>query len=80
MSTATKRDLIGRKIVAVDFKPFDDDMGSKAHAPVLTLDNGRQVTFVVEETDTGEYGTSIQITKAEEKKPAWVKQEAWDKL
>lgn len=59
---ATKRALIGHTIVGVDFGPFPDGRGGTAQQPHLTLDNGRQVWFTTEETDTGEYGTRIIIT------------------
>jgi hypothetical protein len=59
---ATKRHLVGRRIMAVDFRPFDDGRGGTAHNPVLTLDNGRRVTFTTEETEVGEYGTLISIS------------------
>lgn len=59
---ATRRALIGRKIVGVDFRPFDDGKGGTAHNPTLMLDNGRRVYFTTEETDMGEYGTLIGIT------------------
>jgi hypothetical protein len=57
------RDLVGRTIVAVDFGRWYD---GKRHEwitdPVLTLDNGREMGFVVLETDCGEYGVSIALT------------------
>lgn len=57
MSTiATARLLVGRKIVAVDLQPFDDDRGGIAHNPRITLDNGAVIFFVAEETDVGDYG------------------------
>jgi hypothetical protein len=61
---ATPKHLIGRKIVAVDLQPFDDRCGGTAHDPILTLDNGRKVWFVTEETDTGDYGVAICISAA----------------
>jgi len=52
--------LIGRTIVAVDMRPFDSRMDNKtAYDPLITLDNGAQLTFTTQETDTGEYGTAI---------------------
>lgn len=56
--------VIGRTIVAVRMNPFDDGKGGTAHAPVLELDNGAQLHFVTEETEMGEYGTSIAYRKA----------------
>lgn len=67
-----RRDLIGRKIVAVDLYPFDRNMqdgpvcysGPNRYAtnPVLTLDNGRRLSFVVQETDIGEYGVELCLS------------------
>lgn len=76
---ARKRDLVGRKIVAVDFRRFACDSRSCTcsgghgrsswHSnPVLTLDNGRRVWFVAEETEGSEYGTAVCITDKGEKK------------
>ena len=66
---ATKRDLTGRKIVAVDFRHFrgedttHEEMGPiRCTNPVLTLDNGRRVWFLVQETEIGEYGVAIHIS------------------
>lgn len=59
---ARRNHLIGRTIVAVDFGPFDNMRGGTAYAPRITLDNGRQLYFVSQETDTGDYGTKICIT------------------
>jgi hypothetical protein len=67
--SATKRDLVGRRIIDVDFRPFNRNMPGrknylgKTYDPVLTLDNGRSLFFVVDETDVGEYGITICITR-----------------
>ena len=66
---ATARDLVGRRITAVAFQPFPDGRGANATDPILTLDNGRRVWFVVQETDTGDYGVSIQISERPKKNP-----------
>lgn len=55
-------ELIGRKIVAVELNGFRDASGYHTR-PVLTLDNGRRVGFVVSETYSGdEYGVSICVS------------------
>ncbi len=59
---ATTKHLIGRTIIAVQMRPFRDGRGGTAHAPLVTLDDGRKVWFVTEETEIGEYGTLICIT------------------
>jgi hypothetical protein len=56
------RDLIGRKIVAVDLDGYRDPSGYHTR-PVLTLDNGRRLSFVVSETfDGDEYGVSLCLS------------------
>lgn len=65
---ATKRDLVGRKIVAINWQPFNPNLGdsnrpNRATDPILTLDNGRKLWFVVQETEVGEYGIEICITE-----------------
>lgn len=64
MSTARvrARDLVGRRIIAVEFRQFADGRGGRTSKPMLTLDNGRRVFFLTEETDVGEYGTRICMT------------------
>ena len=63
---ARKRDLIGRTITAVDFRPFGDGRGGRAYDPVFTLDNGQRVYFTVQETDVGEFGVRVDVPKKEE--------------
>jgi hypothetical protein len=68
---ARKRDLIGRRIVDVDWRRFprdpDDADSDMTTDPVLTLDNGVRLTFVVSETETGEYGVGIYAHKPDPK-------------
>jgi hypothetical protein len=59
---ATKKHLVGRTIVDVDPGPFSNGKGGTAHDPTLTLDDGRKVFFVVEETEVGKYGISLCIS------------------
>lgn len=67
---AKTRDLVGRTIKAVDWRPFKSyDPRGTAHNPILTLDNGRRVWFTTEETESGEYGTSICISPLPESHP-----------
>jgi hypothetical protein len=66
---ATKRHLIGRRIVAVDFrKQWDKDRRQWYTNPRITLDNGRTLFFVTQELDTGDYGTQIAVTEPLRKK------------
>lgn len=58
MTLATAKLLVGRTIVAFDRRPFDDGRGSLAYDPVLVLDNGAHVTFIVQETEAGTYGVA----------------------
>lgn len=73
---ATRQALIGRTITDVDFRPFAAGDGGensrnmgKAHNPRITLDNGRAMYFVTEETEVGEYGTQVCITKPVKPEP-----------
>jgi hypothetical protein len=67
--SARARDLIGRKIVAVDLgRQWDKERKVWFHQPRLTLDNGRRVWFMTEETETGDYGTKICISDAKARK------------
>lgn len=68
---ARKQDLIGRKIVDVDFRPFPhwDYPDKLCHNPVLILDNGRRVWFITQETGGSEYGTSICINGRDRRLP-----------
>lgn len=51
--------LVGRRIVRVANRTFDDGRGGIAHDPEIVLDDGTRLTFSVEETETGEYGVSV---------------------
>lgn len=66
--------IIGRTIVACDMRPFQANdptlKGTKetAHDPVITLDNGAKLYFQTEETEIGEYGTSVVYVPPRKKK------------
>jgi hypothetical protein len=62
MSSATKRDLLGRTIVGVDFGRFHDSAHGWRTDPVLILDNGRRIYCVVQETNGCGYGVALCIT------------------
>lgn len=64
---ATTKHLLGRRIVAVNFRPFKARPGerSMAHDPIITLDNGRKLFFIVEETEVGEYGICLCVTDSD---------------
>lgn len=55
--------LIGRRIVAVDMRPFKTGPRGHertCHDPCVTLDDGSVLTFAVEETEEGaSYGVDI---------------------
>lgn len=69
--SASARHLVGRRIVAVDMRSFKSGEGRGkrvCHDPVVTLDDGSVLSFVVEETDSGDcYGVSIVRTVAKAK-------------
>ena len=62
---AKKADRTGRRIVDVNFHRFptrpDKSNTKDGTDPILTLDNGRKIWFVTQETEDGEYGHSICI-------------------
>ena len=53
--TANSRLLVGRTITSVELRTRRTEQG-QIHDPVITLDNGARVFFVVQETDEMEYG------------------------
>lgn len=61
--------LIGRTIVGVEPHCFlTDNAGTNARNgwtsdPTLMLDDGTRVRFIVDETETGEYGLSPSIVR-----------------
>lgn len=62
------RDLVGRRIVAVRQNRWWCPSYQKwCTDPVLVLDNGTTLHFVVQETGSGEYGISITVTKPKAK-------------
>ena len=66
--------LIGLTIVAIDLRPFDANMDSstdrpRAFNPILTLSDGSRVTFLVQETEVGDYGVEIVRYVASRKRP-----------
>jgi hypothetical protein len=65
--SADKRQLsriVSRMITRIDLNPFDDGRGGKATNPIITLDDGAQIGFSVQETETGEYGIEINYFRA----------------
>lgn len=54
-----RKSLIGRTITDVQMNPFPDGHGGTAHDPRITLDDGRELMFVTQETDTGDYGVAL---------------------
>jgi hypothetical protein len=67
MANARRRDLVGRKIVGVEFNRKSDGRGGRMTDPVITLDNGRKLLFSVHESDVGEYGVTIILVDKESK-------------
>jgi hypothetical protein len=54
--------LIGRKILAVDWNVFLTGRSGHPRStdPVLFLDDGTSISFVVIETEIGEYGVEVR--------------------
>lgn len=55
------RELIGRTIVGVELREFDNGRRGKACNPMLRLDDGRVLFFIVQETEVGEYGIALEL-------------------
>jgi hypothetical protein len=58
------RQLIGRTIVGFEPNPFDGRAHAHeekrlAHDPVIKLDDGSDLLFITEETESGAYGVRI---------------------
>lgn len=64
-----ERRLIGRTISRVEWRVFDTENAGAARdsctsqQPILVLDDGTHVSFMTDETEVGEYGTSILVTR-----------------
>ena len=64
-AASTARAMVGRTIVDVDLHPFDPENAGQvdgdeyAYNPVVTLDDGTRLFFVVQESEIGEYGVKI---------------------
>jgi hypothetical protein len=56
------RYLVGRTIAAVELHPFETGRyraQGTSFAPVITLDDGTELRFLVQETEGSEYGVEI---------------------
>lgn len=69
MANAQKKDLVGRKITGfLNPRVWDTERQCWIHPdPRIILDNGRQLYFVTEETESLEYGVFTGITDKPEK-------------
>jgi hypothetical protein len=48
--------VVGRTITKVVLNRFSDGRGGYTYNPVFSLDNGTQIAFVVDETESTVYG------------------------
>lgn len=64
MPLATKRRVVGRKIVDVRLNRFSAGGGRGwSYDPVFVLDNGAEISFVVDEIESAsDYGVTPHIT------------------
>ena len=53
---------VGKKIQRFVLRPFWDNAGNKHYDPIIILENGTAIQFLVSETDIGEYGIEPLIT------------------
>ena len=58
------RELVGKTVVKFNPGRWTDAAGKIAHDPTITLSDGSELYFTVEETDGGEYGVWIGRKKA----------------
>lgn len=63
MKVTRAGELVGRMIVGVKLHPFPDGRGGTAYDPVLMLDDGRDLSFVVNETEFPKYGIAMYLVK-----------------
>lgn len=56
MATLQPRWVVGKRVVAVDMRPFGDGKGGTTYDPVLRFEGGSSLAFVVAETEGSEYG------------------------
>jgi hypothetical protein len=54
--------LGGQTITRVELHPFDDGRGGKAYNPVLTFSSGARLWFIVQETESLEYGVTLAVS------------------
>ena len=54
--------LVGRTITRVVLHPFDNGRLGTVTDPCITLDDGTELKFVVQETEGSEYGVSLVLT------------------
>lgn len=59
MPNLNPRWIIGKTVALVALNPFDDGKGGTAHDPRIIFTDGSSIAFTTEETEVGEYGTSI---------------------
>lgn len=60
----SEKHLIGRMIVGFEPNTFDNGYGQLAHDPIIHLDDGSRLVFVVEETDRNCYGVKVIKVRA----------------
>lgn len=54
--------IVGKTIAKVDMRPFEAGEPTRmgmAHDPIIIFTDGSHIWFTTEETEVGEYGTSI---------------------
>lgn len=55
--------LKGKRIKKACLNPWPDGRGGKAYSPHIVFEDGTILRFVVQETETGEYGVEPIIVK-----------------
>lgn len=59
MRSSFAKEIVDKRIVGFHLNPFRDGRSGITHDPTIVPEDGSWLRFVVEKTDTGEYGIAI---------------------
>jgi hypothetical protein len=62
--------IVGKTVSAVELNRFGDGKGTVAHNPHIWFTDGSSIAFNTEETEIGEYGTTIVYRKPKRREVA----------
>jgi hypothetical protein len=61
ITAACTAELKGKTIKRVRMRAFRDGRGGWAYDPIIEFTDGSNITFNVQESDVGRYGTAIDL-------------------